>query len=155
MQARMKHHQLTQEQILVLLETEKEGHLATLNSDGSPYVVPVHFVYFDNRIYVHGLPKGQKVGNLTRDSRVCFCVERTEGLLMDERPCDVNTAFQSVVVRGQAKMLTDVSVKNAVLRHIIEKYTPSLAAASLPEAAVRGTGVVEITIEECTGKYFK
>lgn len=155
MQARMKHHQLTQEQILALLKTEQVGHLATLNLDGSPYVVPVHFVYFDDRIYVHGLPKGQKVDNLTRDSRVCFCVERMEGLLMDERPCDVNTAYQSVVVRGQAKMLTDVSVKNAVLRHIIEKYTPSLSATPLPEAAVRGTGVIEITIEECTGKYFK
>lgn len=151
----MKHHQLTQEQILALLKTEQVGHLATLNLDGSPYVVPVHFVYFDDRIYVHGLPKGQKVDNLTRDSRVCFCVERMEGLLMDERPCDVNTAYQSVVVRGQAKMLTDVSVKNAVLRHIIEKYTPSLSATPLPEAAVRGTGVIEITIEECTGKYFK
>ena len=31
MQARMKHHQLTEEQILAPLETEKVGHLATLN----------------------------------------------------------------------------------------------------------------------------
>lgn len=155
MQARMKHHQLTDEQICSLLKTEKTGHLATLNPDGSPYVVPVHFVYSDERIYIHGLPKGQKIDNLTQDARVCFCVERMDGILLDERPCDVNTAYQSAVIKGHAKMISDMALKNTVLRHIIEKYTPSLAAAPLPEAAVRGTGVIEITIDEWTGKYFK
>ena len=53
-----------------------------------------------NRIYIHGLPKGQKIDNLTQDPRISFCVERMEGILLDERPSDVNTAYQSVVTCG-------------------------------------------------------
>ena len=54
----------------------------------------------------------------------------------------------------QSRMLSDLSQKSQVLRHIVEKYTPTLSMLKVPEAAIRGTGVIEITAEEWTGKFF-
>lgn len=150
----MRNHQLDDAQIQALLETQQVGHIATVNSDGSPYVLPVHFVYFDGKIFVHGLPKGQKIENIAADPRVSFCVEKMNGFILDKVPCNVNTAYQSVVIRGTARMLSDLSQKSQVLRHIVEKYTPTLSMSKVPEAAIRGTGVIEITVEEWTGKFF-
>ena len=45
--------------------------------------LPVHFVYFDGKIFVHGLPKGQKIENIAADPRVSFCVEKLNGKFFD------------------------------------------------------------------------
>ncbi|MBO0533034.1 pyridoxamine 5'-phosphate oxidase family protein, partial [Clostridium botulinum] len=42
-----------------------------------------------------------------------------------------------------------------VLQKIVEKYTPHLTDAPLPENMVRGTAVIRISIAELTGKYYE
>lgn len=60
MQARMLNHQMGAEDIERLLARAKVGTLATVNSDGTPYITPIHFVRKDGAVYFHGLPAGQK-----------------------------------------------------------------------------------------------
>ena len=67
MQNRMKTHKLSEVQIHQLLERSQIGSLATLNFDGTPYVTPMHFVYYQNAIFAHGLPKGKKIDNINDD----------------------------------------------------------------------------------------
>ncbi len=64
MQGRMKSHQLTERQIESLLLEEQVGRLATINANGFPYITPVHFIYFNKKIHIHGLNKGQKIDNI-------------------------------------------------------------------------------------------
>jgi nitroimidazol reductase NimA-like FMN-containing flavoprotein (pyridoxamine 5'-phosphate oxidase superfamily) len=151
----MKTHQLTESQIESLLSEEQVGRLATLNDNGSPYITPVHFVYFNQKIYIHGLIKGQKINNIKRDNKVCFEVDKIEGYLMAETPCDVNTQYQSVIILGDAKLLDRDDEKIEPLNKIVEKYTPSLAGKVYPEDTLRGTSVIEVSVIECTGKYYK
>jgi len=155
MQDRMKEHQLKEEQIEGILEKASVGNLATINDTGYPYVVPVHFIYDSDKIYIHGLPKGQKISNILANEKVCFQVHEMKGFILDEAPCDVNTKYESVVILGKAKMVEDYSFRKEVLHKIVEKYTPQLAGVKLPDNMVKGTGIVEITIGECTGKYYK
>lgn len=155
MQARMKNHQLTESQIEELLRTEKVGRIATINPDGTPYVVPVHFVYSNGRIYIHGLSKGQKIDNILLNGAVCFEVDFMRGLVMHEKPCNVNTSYQSVVVNGVATLVDDVEVKRAALYKIVKKYTPVLLEKEFPERSVTQTCVIEIRITACTGKYYE
>lgn len=72
----MKDHQLSNEEAAHLLENTASGVLATLDADGSPYCVPVHFVYVNRKIYIHGLTAGEKIENICRDPRVSFTVYR-------------------------------------------------------------------------------
>ncbi len=156
MQNRMKTHPLTEEQVSRLLERADTGVLATLNSDGAPYGTPIHFVHCDGAIYFHGLPKGRKLENIARDPRVNFSVFEMAGLLFDpeEKPCDTNTEYESVILSGSAELVTDVDRKLAILKKIVQKYTPQLAGRELPGNMVNGTAVIRIAITEITGKYY-
>lgn len=156
MQHRMKTNQLTEEQIHQLLECSQTGILATLNPDGSPYIIPLHFVYYQNAIYAHGLPKGKKIDNITNDARIGFCVYEMDKLLIDpnDNPCDVNTKYESVIISGVANIVIDIEKKDLVLREIIKKYTPQLADRQIPSNMIRGTAVIQIELKEITGKYY-
>ena len=69
-------------------------------------------------------------------------------------PCDVNTRYESVVVRGTAALLEDDGHKREILSLIVAKYTPQLSHRPLPQGMVHGTAVIEITPSAVTGKYY-
>lgn len=157
MQYRMKTHPLSEERLKDLLSRVQTVSLATLNEDGTPYNTPVHFVRINECIYVHGLPKGQKIDNIIRDSKVGFTVYDMQKLLLDAngKPCDTNTKYESAIATGSAALVEGMGEKRMVLQKIVEKYTPHLTNAPLPENMVRGTAVIRISIAELTGKYYE
>jgi uncharacterized protein len=154
MQGRMKKYQISFLGIEEILKEQKVGRLATLNLNGYPYVTPVHFVYENNCIYIHGLSKGQKIDNIKNNSNVCFEIEEMLGLILDEKPCDVNTAYKSVIILGNAK-LVDGEKKVEALKAVVSKYTPHLANIPFPENMLKATSVIEIEIVEATGKRYE
>jgi len=154
MQGRMKKYQISFLEIEEILKEQKVGRLATLNLNGYPYVTPVHFVYENNCIYIHGLSKGQKIDNIKNNSNVCFEVEEMLGLILDEKPCDVNTAYKSVIILGNAK-LVEGEKKVEALKAVVSKYTPHLANIPFSENMLKATSVIEIEIVEATGKRYE
>ena len=154
MQARMKRNQLTPLQINEQLISEKVGRIGTSNLDGTPYIVPVHFVLHQDKIYIHGLSKGQKIENIKSNNNVCFEVDCMRGLIMHEEPCHVNTSYQSVIINGIARLVTCDGTKKMILNLIVDKYTPSLSGKELPLQTIIKTSIIEIEILNCTGKYF-
>jgi len=154
MQGRMRANQLTPEQISALLSDAQVGHLGTLNANGFPYVTPVHFVYTEGKIYIHGLSKGQKIENIQRNGHVCFEVAQPGKFLLADAPCDVNTEYASVIILGEASLVKDDDRKIAALNAIVAKYVPSLAGKAFPSKMLSATGVIQIKILECTGKFY-
>ena len=156
MQYRMKTHPLSDDRLNDLLNRVETGSLATMNEDGTPYNTPVHFVYINSSIYVHGLPKGQKIDNIIRNSKVGFTAYDMQALLLDEngKPCDTNTKYESIILSGNAMLVEDIQVKEDILKKVVEKYTPHLAGKELPAPMVKGTAVIQIDIMEMTGKYY-
>jgi len=156
MQGRMKQHQLTDKQIITLLNTTEVGRIATQNPDGYPYVVPVHYTVINDKIYIHGLIKGQKISNIALNNKVCFEIDSMGAILPDDtNPCDTNTEFDSVVILGTAVMIENTGLKLEVLKSIVKKYTPQLSHLEFPEKMMRATGIIEITPEHTTGKYYR
>lgn len=157
MQNRMKTHPLDAEKIQSLLCRSQVATIATINNDGTPYTTPIHFVYQENSIYFHGLPKGQKIDNIRANPLVSLAVYEMDFLIMDSdnQPCETNTKYQSVIITGKAYVLEDYPKKEAALELIVQKYTPQLGNASLPKNMVQGTAVIKIEISELTGKYYE
>lgn len=157
MQYRMKTHQLDKNQIESIMNRVQTGCLATVSSDNTPYVVPVHFVYFNEKIYIHGLPAGEKISNIKNNANVCFTAYEMECLLLDSEnmPCDTNTKYQSIVAKGNAVILEDISVKRSILNKIVKKYTPHLENSEVPENMVKGTAVIELNVTQITGKFYE
>ena len=156
MQGRMKQYQLSEEEINDVLKMAKVGRIATHNTNEYPYIVPVHFVVLQDKIYIHGLIKGQKISNLTNNNKVGFEVDEMGVVIPDnENVCDTNTAFRSVIILGAAKMIEDRVLKEEVLHTVVTKYTPQLSHLEFPEKMMKATGIIEITPIEITGKYYK
>lgn len=158
MQNRMKTHALSEEKLESLLNRTHTGSLATINEDGTPYSTPVHFVYMNKCFYAHGLPKGQKIDNIIRNSKVGFSVfEMIDYILPKEgndNPCNTNTRYESAIATGTATVIDDFDEKKAALTKVVEKYTPTLNASAIPDKMVAGTAVIKIEVSELTGKYY-
>ena len=156
MQNRMRTHHLTEQQMDELLERVQTGSFVTINSNGTPYITPMHFVYYENKIFMHGLPKGKKLDNIAHDPRIGFSVYEMDKLFLDpdENPCDTNTQYKSVIISGTAKIIDDINKKENILKKIVKKYTPHLESNELPLNMIKGTVVIQIDITEMTGKYY-
>ena len=157
MQRKMRENPLPVEEVERLLERTMTGRVSTNGVDGYPYTVAVHFVYREGAVFFHGLPKGEKLGNIARDPRVCFEVDellgiRKEGVTI---PCKVGSGYESAVLRGKASLVDDLAKKLDILRAITAKYAPELGEAPISSQAAAGTAVVKIQVESCTGKYHK
>jgi nitroimidazol reductase NimA-like FMN-containing flavoprotein (pyridoxamine 5'-phosphate oxidase superfamily) len=142
-----------------LLREALVGCLATVGPDGSPYVTPLNFVYHQGKIYFHTALKGRKVDNIRVNPRVCFEVHELIKIVQGQQACDFGTRYRSVLVFGRARSLPDGDEKVAVLAALAEKYAGEQAVEPPPPKRAKGTAkrakgteVIEIIIEEMTGK---
>ena len=91
----------------LLLTKVRLGHLATVDSEGSPYVVPVDYKYVDGSIYFHGASKGQKLENIRKNPKVCFevtWIDPAESMLRSYGSA-VGRRWEGVVIRGRAEQV--------------------------------------------------
>jgi nitroimidazol reductase NimA-like FMN-containing flavoprotein (pyridoxamine 5'-phosphate oxidase superfamily) len=150
----MRDHQLDREATELLLQEVPTGFLASISPDGRPYVTPVHFVFIEGKIYVHGNPKGTKIDNLKRDPRVSFTVVADGGIIHGDEACETNTRFRSAIIQGEARMLSEPARALIVLDAFVQKYTPQHFGRELPPGKVKATGIIEVDILSATGKYY-
>lgn len=153
----MKAYQLNQDEIKALLNRTMTGVLSTINQDGTPYSIPVHFAVLNERIYIYGMPNGKKIDNIKNNPNVCFIVyEMNKLVFSDEKnPCTTNTEYISVVMQGTAMILDNYDEKKEALNAIVAKYTPQLVNEKLPSNTVNHTTVLQIAIEMLSGKHHK
>ena len=96
MQHRMKEFTMKNKAIKNLLDRSKLGRISTIGADGYPYTVAIHFIYLNDKIYLHGLPVGEKIDNIKNNSKVCFEVDEYTKLLVDDlkTPCDADAEYK-------------------------------------------------------------
>ena len=156
MRERTRMYLMETEAVKKLLCEVEVGGFATVNSDNSPYVVPVHFVLYDKKIYIHGSLYGQKIDNIKKNAKTSLTVYKMHEIVINDDidSCNVNTKYESAIVEGEAKLVEDEIEKVFALSKIISKYTPQLDASKLSSDMVKNVAVVAIEIEKITGKYY-
>lgn len=75
-----------------LNEKPRLGRLGTASRDGAPHVVPVWFTEQGERLLVHSMAEGRKVGNLTENPRYSFTVDEAQ------------PPYKGVTLRGSASV---------------------------------------------------
>jgi nitroimidazol reductase NimA-like FMN-containing flavoprotein (pyridoxamine 5'-phosphate oxidase superfamily) len=135
-----------------LLQEALMGCLATVGPDGSPYITPLNFCYHQGKIYFHCAFEGRRMDNIRANPRVCFEAHELIKIVQSQRACDFGTRYRSVLVFGRARSLPDVDEKIAVLTALAEKYAGGQTVEPPTPKRAKGTEVIEITIEEMTGK---
>jgi nitroimidazol reductase NimA-like FMN-containing flavoprotein (pyridoxamine 5'-phosphate oxidase superfamily) len=141
-----------------ILQNQQVGRLATVDSEGYPYIVPVNYVWYQGAIYFHSAPAGEKLENLQRDKRVGFCVDiplayLDTGFDPQAPPCMVTQFYQSIVIRGRAEIVTEMEEKLRALNALMASHEQGDSAAieaSMPAVAL--CVVVAIRVESLTAK---
>jgi nitroimidazol reductase NimA-like FMN-containing flavoprotein (pyridoxamine 5'-phosphate oxidase superfamily) len=132
------------------------GRTATVGDDGFPYVVPNLFVWHEGAVWLHTARyPGHFLRNIRHDDRVCFEVDEPGEIFpYGFIECDTSVSFQSVVVFGRIKVVSDPSAARRFFELFMEKYAPSDSwgreKGSFPR--IEATYVYQITPESITGK---
>lgn len=136
-----------------LLSTCHVGRLGTIGKGGFPMVKPLNFVYLDGKIYVHSARVGEKIDDIGRDDRVCFEVDVPIALKKSTgSPCRTSYLYESVIVRGHARLVEDREERLLALARLMEKYQPEGGYGPFPEEKLVLTAVIRIDIITVTGK---
>jgi nitroimidazol reductase NimA-like FMN-containing flavoprotein (pyridoxamine 5'-phosphate oxidase superfamily) len=138
---------------LAFLAARTEGRLATCNQALEPYITPLNYFYFEDKIYFHSKLSGRKLNNIIENKRVCFEVSEVDRITFsDERACACSTRYTSVLVFGPARVVVDETEKAVLLNRLVERFA---AGRPFPPVEVKDAArvaVVEISIEEISGK---
>ena len=132
------------------------GHLTTIDPDGSPHTVPLSFVWHEGSILLH-TGSGAKIGHIAKNPQAAFAVTEYLGLVTsevtgDNNPCRDTNLGLSVLIRGQAREITEPARKLEVMNQIIAKYDPR--AARLGEAHGSPFRIIEIKMSSLTARRF-
>ena len=149
---RRKHSQVTDpKEIERILSLTNIGRLATNGADGYPYITPVNFVNYKGNIYFHCAPKGEKLDNMKRDSRVCFEVDVPLSYLDigydPNRPiCHLHQFYHCVIIRGSAAVVADGELKTVALNKLIAKHenTEDFKKVTTDMSGYKACEVIEI-----------
>jgi nitroimidazol reductase NimA-like FMN-containing flavoprotein (pyridoxamine 5'-phosphate oxidase superfamily) len=141
------------ETITAMLEKATVGRMATVNKKGIPVIKPVNFVYWDGNIYIHSSRKGEKVTDIRRGSPVCFEVDDPIAYVAARGPaCRASYYYRSIIAKGKAALVRSRDKKLKILEKTMEKYQPEGGYGGTPEELLMKTAVIEISIQEVTGK---
>lgn len=100
------------------------GHLATVSENGSPYCIPLLYVWIDGEIYLHTTSAGGHLRtNVEWDQRVCFSIAEQEGVFDYGRfECDSGLAYRSVCLFGKIRIVDDGDAKQRFCEALMAKY---------------------------------
>ncbi len=139
-------------EIETILEECNSGVITTINSDGSPYAVPVNYVYFNGKIYIHSSSRGMKIENIKRDPRVCFVIYVMDRIIPAKRADNFSTSYRSVIILGKAHLIENDEEKLKPLNALVEKYAKGMNFEPITKECIFATAVIEIEIDKMTGK---
>ncbi len=142
-----------------ILSSVHIGRLATNGADGYPYITPVNFVFYKERIYFHSAPRGEKMDNIARDLRVCFEVDVPLAYLgvdfnPEKNPCRAHQLYHCIIIRGKARTIPEGAQKIVILNALVSKHEGDKTFTPITQAspAYKACSVVEIQPEQMTAK---
>ncbi|MEM4066225.1 MAG: pyridoxamine 5'-phosphate oxidase family protein [Candidatus Micrarchaeaceae archaeon] len=109
--------------ITEFLKTEKFGALGLVDDD-KPYVVPVNFLYLNDKIYFHSARAGRKWDIIHKNANASFLVARWNNTISAQTACNISTSYFSVMFEGTVRVVTDDAEKENAFNAFIKKYAP-------------------------------
>ena len=143
--------QISEEECIRVLTTERRGVLSMIGENSYPYGIPLNHWYNpeNGKLYFHGAKSGHKIDAITKDNRVSYCVYDA-GYRKDG---DWALNVTSVVVFGRISMVTDEAKINMIGENLLRKFTDDedYIQREIKNALPRAQ-CLELTIDHMTGK---
>lgn len=141
--------QVTQDEAMEILRQGEYGVLSTIDKEGYPYGLPLHYIVLNGAVYLHCALEGHILDAISSNNRVCFTVVGYSELL----PSSFTANYESVIVFGNANVLEGVE-KVDMLQALVRKYSPEYYDKGMKviDAFKDKCSVIRVDIEHITGK---
>jgi nitroimidazol reductase NimA-like FMN-containing flavoprotein (pyridoxamine 5'-phosphate oxidase superfamily) len=140
---------LSMEDTVAVMARCKNGVLACLGDEGYPYAVPLSYVYFNGRIYIHSAKTGHKIDAITKNPKVSFSVIDEDKIVSEE----YTTYFRSVIAFGKARIVEGDEWLESFAA-LVDKYSGNQPEEAKNTEISRCTQahIIAIDVEHITGK---
>ncbi|MCL2790044.1 MAG: pyridoxamine 5'-phosphate oxidase family protein [Desulfobulbus sp.] len=149
---RRQDRQISSEEARELFAGGEYLFMATVGQDGRPYGVPLSYVVMSNAVYFHCATGGRKLDNLAGCPWVCLNVVGPTQPVYDG---GFSTYYESALIEGRARLVTDEGEKNSALLALAQKYLPEHMDNKAEKDIARSwqrTLVYAVAIECISGK---
>lgn len=148
---RRKNREIQSPETLAILRDGEWGVLSIIDSDGSPYGVPLNYAYDEESsvLVFHGALEGRKLTWISPEPEACFTVV-AKGVII---PGEFTSAYASVMVFGTLVRIADPVETLTALRLLAKRCQP--AGADIEKYLAQyceKTAVVFLKIQEVSGK---
>lgn len=150
----------SKEKIIEFLSSQQTGRISSIDENGYPQIIPMNFVFINDVVYMHSHIKGEKLENIKRNQKVGFEVDKSLEFLPSyfSDPTDASladTLYISVIIKGNASIISDKEEKTIALNGLMKKYQPEGGYEAIkPEMDVLDeVAVIKIVPESLRGKY--
>lgn len=94
--------------------------------ENKPYSIAVNFVYFKNKIYIHGSKEGKKIELIKKNNNASFLAVKPYSLIPSYfsdtlAACPATQFFASVLFEGEITFVEDTNKKADILNSLMEK----------------------------------
>jgi hypothetical protein len=143
--------------IRALLHRGEVAHIGT-RWDEQPFVTPTNY-WFDeaaHRLIFHSNIVGRLRANIDRHARISAEVSEMGRLLPSNVALEFSLQYRSVMLFGEARVVSGVDEQRQVLHALISKYFPDMAAGreyrTVTDKELKRTTVYALQIEAWSGK---
>ena len=150
----------SKEKVIEFLSSQQTGRIASIDDNGFPQIIPMNFVFINDAVYMHSHIRGEKLDNIKRNQKVGFEVDKSLEFLPSyfSDPADASladTLYISVIIKGNASIVSDKEEKTNALNGLMEKYQPEGGYEPIrPDMNVlKEVEVIKIVPESLRGKY--
>ena len=114
--------------------------LATIDGTGVPHIVPVWYMYWNDKFYVGTNTKTRKARNIRKNSKVSFCVD------VGVRSPDII----GVMGTGRAKLILKKELVEKLAKKILLRYFKNMKNKSAQQLFDQTDCIIQITPRKVT-----
>jgi len=122
------------------LKSQKILRLATIDSSGNPHIVPVWYMYVNEKFYIGTNTKTKKAKNIKKNSKVSFCIDtgiKSPGIF-------------GVMGVGRARLILKIDEVEILAKRILLRYFKNLENQSAQQLLNQTNCVIEIIPKKIT-----
>ena len=123
-------------------------------ADGQPYVIPTGYARVGDQLYLHGSSASRMLRNLSEGINMCVTVTLIDGLVLARSAFHHSINYRSVLILGNAELVSDSEEKNKALEALTEHIVPGRwSDVRWPtELELKATTVLKLEIDEASAK---
>lgn len=129
-------------------------HIAMVDLEGKPYVLPFNFGYDADVFYLHSGPTGKKNDILRQNNEVCLALSSDYVLKKQNEKvaCSYGWKYRSVLAYGKVEFIENPEEKIKALNILMKNYTDKEFEYSGP--SVKDVCVFKLVVDRMEGRAY-